>query len=111
LRQRITTRLKARLASDLIDEVRRLLERGLSPSQLEYYGLEYRYVTKYVTGELRRNDMFEKLNSAIHQFAKRQETWFRRMERRGTEITWLDAGRPLEELAGHILADLAGQSV
>jgi tRNA dimethylallyltransferase len=106
LRRRITNRLTTRLDSGLVEEVRGLLERGLTPSQLEYYGLEYRYVTKYVTGELRRNDMFQKLNSAIHQFAKRQETWFRRMERRGTSITWLDARRPIEDLVGLVVADL-----
>jgi tRNA dimethylallyltransferase len=65
---------------------------------MEFYGLEYRFVARHLTGELNRNDMFQKLNSAIHDFAKRQETWFRRMERNGIEIDWLDgAGDPVAE--------------
>ena len=98
LRQRITARLKARLAAGMVAEVERLLAAGVPDTLLEFYGLEYRFVARHLRGELNRNDMFQKLNSAIHDFAKRQETWFRRMERNGTQIHWLDgAGDPLGE--------------
>jgi tRNA dimethylallyltransferase len=98
LRERITARLKARLASGMIEEVDRLHRQGVPYETLEFYGLEYRFVARFLKGELSRNDLFQKLNSAIHDFAKRQETWFRRMERLGTDIRWLDgAGEPLEE--------------
>ncbi len=98
LRQRITARLKARLASGLIEEVAELHRKGVSFETLENFGLEYRFVARHLKGELNRNDLFQKLNSAIHDFAKRQDTWFRRMERHGTEIHWLDgAGKPLQE--------------
>lgn len=90
LKARITKRLKTRIANGLIDEVRDLLDSGLNSKQLMFYGLEYRYVTQHVIGQMNRNDMFQKLNSAIHQFAKRQMTWFRRMERKGIDIEWLD---------------------
>lgn len=90
LRQRITTRLRQRLDEGMIDEVRRLHARGVSWERLDYYGLEYRFVASYLQGDISRNDMFQKLNSAIHQFAKRQETWFRRMEKQGIRIHWLD---------------------
>jgi tRNA dimethylallyltransferase len=98
LRQRITERLRVRLASGMIEEVERLLRNGVPYETLEFYGLEYRFVARFLKGELNRNDMFQKHNSAIHDFAKRQETWFRRMERQGTAIRWLDgAGDPLAE--------------
>ncbi|MDD2319646.1 MAG: tRNA (adenosine(37)-N6)-dimethylallyltransferase MiaA [Geobacteraceae bacterium] len=98
LRQRITTRLKERLAAGLIEEVAELHRQGVPYETLEFYGLEYRFVARHLKGELNRNDLFQKLNSAIHDFAKRQDTWFRRMERQGTEIHWLDgAGRPPQE--------------
>jgi tRNA dimethylallyltransferase len=90
LRQRITARLKERLDNGLIEEVEQLHNSGLSFEKLDYYGLEYRFVGQYVQGLLNRNDMYQKLNSSIHQFAKRQETWYRRMEKRGTIIHWLD---------------------
>ena len=80
LRERISARLTDRLKNGMIDEVKQLMENGLSPEELQYYGLEYRYITCYLTGDLNRNDMTQKLRSAIHQFAKRQDTWFRRME-------------------------------
>jgi len=96
VRLRITQRLKSRLENGMIEEVKRLLHNGLKPEQLTFYGLEYRYVTQYVTGELSYDEMFSKLNTAIHQFSKRQMTWFRRMEKRGTVIHWLD-GRLHEE--------------
>jgi tRNA dimethylallyltransferase len=98
LRQRITARLRERLAGGLIEEVERLRTSGIPWDTLEFYGLEYRFVARHLKGELNRNDMFQKLNSAIHDFAKRQETWFRRMERNGVAIHWLDgAGEPLAE--------------
>lgn len=98
LRRRITARLSARLDAGLIDEVERLHREGVSYETLDFYGLEYRFVARHLQGELTRNDLFQKLNSAIHDFAKRQETWFRRMERQGVGIHWLDgAGEPEEE--------------
>ena len=90
LRRRITERLKARLSGGMIEEVERLLAAGVPAERLDWYGLEYRFVTRYLRGELNRNDMFQKLNAAIHEFAKKQENWFRRMERDGVEIIWLD---------------------
>lgn len=90
LRRRITQRLQERLDTGMIAEVEQLLDAGVTHASLEYYGLEYRFISRHLQGELNRNDMVQKLNSAIHQFAKRQETWFRRMERRGTVIHWLD---------------------
>jgi tRNA dimethylallyltransferase len=99
LRQRITRRLQQRLEHGLIEEVASLRVAGVSWETLDYYGLEYRFVAWHLQGQLSRNDLFQKLNSAIHQFAKRQETWFRRMERQGVAIHWLDAaGDPLDEL-------------
>jgi tRNA dimethylallyltransferase len=89
-RQRITNRLKQRLDEGMIDEVQKLLDSGLTPEQLIYYGLEYKYLTLHLTGELTYDEMFEKLEIAIHQFAKRQMTWFRGMEKRGTKIHWID---------------------
>lgn len=93
-RQRITQRLKARLDAGMIDEVRRLLMGGVSPDDLIYYGLEYKYVTLHVIGKLTFHEMFTRLETAIHQFAKRQMTWFRGMERRGTCIHWLPFDMP-----------------
>jgi tRNA dimethylallyltransferase len=90
LRRRITDRLRARLDSGMIEEVHRLHSSGLNWERLDYYGLEYRYVGAYLSGKLNLNDMFQKLNSAIHGFAKRQENWFRRMEKRGIVINWID---------------------
>ncbi len=95
LRRRITERLRQRLALGLVDEVRSLLASGVSAQQLDSYGLEYRFISRHLLGELNRNDMFQKLNSAIHDFAKRQETWFRRMEKHGVPIHWLDASGDL----------------
>jgi len=99
VRRRITERLKSRLSGGMIDEVRRLLAEGVPAARLDSYGLEYRFVSRYLSGELNRNDMFQKLNSAIHDFAKRQDTWFRKMEKHGVGIIWLDASAdPLEKL-------------
>lgn len=88
-RARIDARLKARLDEGMIDEVKALLDSGISSDDLIYYGLEYKFVTQYLIGELSREEMEEKLRIAIHQFAKRQMTWFRGMERRGIKINWL----------------------
>jgi tRNA dimethylallyltransferase len=90
IRERITQRLKLRLASGMIDEIQRLLKSGVKPEQLIFYGLEYKYLTLYVTGEITYTEMFNKLNTAIHQYAKRQMTWFRRMEKKGFTINWID---------------------
>jgi tRNA dimethylallyltransferase len=96
-RQKITRRLKQRLDDGMVDEVRRLLDSGISPDDLIYYGLEYKYLTLYATGQMSYDDMFSKLETAIHQFAKRQMTWFRGMERRGFNIHWIDASMPMAE--------------
>lgn len=101
-RQRITHRLKARLEEGMVDEVRHLLER-ITPEDLLYYGLEYKYVGQYVLGQLSYNDMFRQLEIAIHQFAKRQMTWFRGMERRGISIHWLEATEDVGKLVEQIL--------
>ena len=99
-RLRITKRLKERLEGGMIEEVEHLMKSGLSSSDLEYYGLEYKYVVKYLIGELSYQQMFEQLNTAIHQFAKRQMTWFRRMERNGMKIHWIDGYLPMEDKLG-----------
>ena len=97
-RAKITTRLKKRLEEEqMIDEVKHLLDYGIKPDDLVYYGLEYKYVTLYLTGKLTYGEMFEQLETAIHQFAKRQMTWFRGMERRGFNIHWINADIPTEE--------------
>lgn len=95
-RKKITERLKARLDEGLVEEVRGLLDRGLSSEDLIYYGLEYKFVTEYVIGKITYNEMFSLLETAIHQFAKRQMTWFRGMERRGFDINWIDASLPMD---------------
>lgn len=88
-RMRITSRLKSRLEEGMIEEVRALLDSGITPEDLIYYGLEYKFVTMYILGEYTYEEMFVNLETAIHQFAKRQMTWFRGMEKRGTKINWL----------------------
>lgn len=88
-RQRITKRLKARLDAGMIDEVKNLLESGIDAADLIYYGLEYKYLTMYIIGQLAYDEMVSQLEIAIHQFAKRQMTWFRGMERRGIKINWI----------------------
>jgi len=87
-KRRITERLKQRLAAGMIEEVEELLRKGVSLEKLNYFGLEYKYVSQYIDGKLNYNDMFQKLNSAIHNFAKRQMTWFRKMEKEGVKINW-----------------------
>lgn len=89
-RDRITQRLRTRLEQGMVQEVERLIASGIKPEALTFYGLEYRFLTQYVLGELPYDEMFRLLNTAIHQFAKRQMTWFRRMERKGIVITWID---------------------
>jgi tRNA dimethylallyltransferase len=96
-RKRITQRLRQRLDEGMIEEVQGLLDKGISSEQLEYYGLEYKFIAKYLSNELSHIQMFEQLNTAIHQFAKRQMTWFRRMERNGATMWWIDGYIPMEE--------------
>ncbi len=95
-REKITRRLKQRLEEGMVDEVRRLLEEGIPAEDLIYYGLEYKFLTLYATGQLSYEEMFSQLEIAIHQFAKRQMTWFRGMERRGVKIHWVEATLPME---------------
>lgn len=102
-RMRISRRLKSRLDEGMIDEVQSLLDSGIAPDDLIYYGLEYKYVTLYLTGQLTYDDMFRQLETAIHQFAKRQMTWFRGMERRGFTIHWLPWSMPDDEKVEQIL--------
>jgi len=90
IRERITARLRQRLDSGMADEVRNLILSGIPPEKLIFYGLEYKYLTLYVTGKITFDEMFVKLDTGIHQFAKRQMTWFRRMERNGVNINWLE---------------------
>lgn len=96
-RERISRRLRDRLVEGLVSEVEKLLASGISAEQLIYYGLEYKYVTLYVTGAMAYEEMVSGLEIAIHQFAKRQMTWFRGMERRGVKINWIDAAMPAQQ--------------
>lgn len=98
VRQRITNRLQRRFEEGMIEEVKSLIERGVSVETLQYYGLEYKFITQYLIGELSYNTMVSSLNTAIHQFAKRQMTWFRRMEKRGINIHWLKPESAVEYL-------------
>lgn len=107
-RKRISERLRQRLETGMIDEVGRLLERGLDPQTLIYYGLEYKYITLYLTGKVSYEKMVSDLEIAIHQFAKRQMTWFRGMERKGTVIHWIDATLPAEQKKQQIMDLLRG---
>jgi len=103
VKKRITLRLKERLEQGLIDEVEQLNKQGVSWETLNFYGLEYRFVAQYLQGQLTKNDMFQKLNSAIHLFSKKQSTWLRRLEKNGTKIHWLDGNQPiLEQAMKHI---------
>jgi tRNA dimethylallyltransferase len=96
-RKRITERLHLRLKNGMVEEVEGLLKQGITAERMDYYGLEYRYITKYLLAEMTYDEMVERLNSAIHQFAKRQMTYFRGMERRGIPIYWLDGMLSMEE--------------
>ena len=102
-REKITRRLKARLDEGMVDEIRSLINEGINPDGLIYYGLEYKFVTEYAVGNMSYDEMFRQLEIAIHQFAKRQMTWFRGMERRGFHINWIDATLPMEEKIETIL--------
>ena len=103
-REKITRRLKARLEEGMIEEVKGLLAEGIPAEDLIYYGLEYKFVTEYLVGKTTYDEMFQRLEIAIHQFAKRQMTWFRGMERRGFIIHWIDALLPMDEKVQQILA-------
>jgi tRNA dimethylallyltransferase len=94
----------------MIDEIKRLLDKGISPDDLIYYGLEYKYLTLYVIGKLSYDEMFEQLEIAIHQFAKRQMTWFRGMERRGIPIHWIDASLSTDEKIAQVKSYLFNQN-
>lgn len=107
IRKRITERLHQRLDEGMVDEARQLLNQGIDPEQLISYGLEYKYLTWYLTGEMDYDTMVERLNIAIHQFAKRQMTWFRRMQRKGTEIHWIDGYLPMKEKVKQVKALLS----
>ena len=96
-REKITRRLKVRLENGMVEEVKALLDEGIPAEDLIYYGLEYKFLTEYLTGQLTYDEMFQRLEIAIHQFAKRQMTWFRGMERRGFNINWINATLPMEE--------------
>lgn len=102
-REKITRRLKARLDEGMVDEIRALLAEGIKPEDLIYYGLEYKFVTEYVVGNMSYAEMFRQLEIAIHQFAKRQMTWFRGMERRGFHINWIDATLPMDKKVERII--------
>ena len=103
-RAKISRRLKARLEEGMIEEVKGLLAEGIPADDLIYYGLEYKFVTEYLVGKLAYDEMFQRLEIAIHQFAKRQMTWFRGMERRGFTIHWIDALQPMADKVQQILA-------
>lgn len=103
-RRRITERLKTRLKEGMVDEVKRLLDSGIKPESLIYYGLEYKYITQYLIGEMSYDEMFRQLEIAIHQFSKRQMTWFRHMESNGFFIHWLDGYMPTNEKIDKILS-------
>ncbi len=96
-RNKISIRLKYRLENGMIDEVKDLINEGISHERLQFLGLEYQYISKYLLNEMSYNEMFLKLETSIHQYAKRQMTWFRKMEREGNQIHWLDATKPMEE--------------
>ncbi|TXB66730.1 tRNA (adenosine(37)-N6)-dimethylallyltransferase MiaA [Vicingus serpentipes] len=103
-RERITNRLKKRFKEEgMLEEVKQLIENGVSADKLKFYGLEYKIITEHLLGEITYNEMFEKLNVAIHQFAKRQMTWFRKMERNGFNINWIDGALSLDDKLAFIL--------
>ena len=110
-REKITRRLKVRLEEGMVEEVKALLDEGIPADDLIYYGLEYKFVTEYLIGEITYDEMFTRLEIAIHQFAKRQMTWFRGMERRGFEIHWIDATLPMEEKVFQIMQIVNCKSV
>ena len=103
VRERISVRLRERLDNGLIEEGERLLASGITPERLMRYGLEYRFLALYLTGQISRDELFRGLETAIHQFAKRQMTWFRRMERQGVVIHWIDGQLPMDEKVAAVL--------
>jgi tRNA dimethylallyltransferase len=107
-RERISQRLKDRFEKGMEQEVRQLLEQGTDPETLIYYGLEYKYITLFITGKLSYDEMLKSLETAIHQFAKRQMTWFRGMERKGIKIHWIDGELPMEEKISNTMSLLSG---
>jgi tRNA dimethylallyltransferase len=107
-RKSITSRLNQRLNAGMIEEVKGLLEKGVSEESMIYYGLEYKYITLYLTGKTSYDDMVKRLETAIHQFAKRQMTWFRGMEKKGTRISWIDGEQPMEKKVEQVLRLLHG---
>jgi tRNA dimethylallyltransferase len=102
-RQRISERLRLRFEEGMTEEVRQLLNLGIDPETLIYYGLEYKYITLFITGRLTYDEMFSSLETAIHQYAKRQMTWFRGMERKGKKIHWIDGELPMEEKVDEVI--------
>ena len=110
-REKITQRLRQRLDEGMVDEIRSLLKSGISAEDLMYYGLEYKFITEFVIGKTTYEEMFRQLEIAIHQFAKRQMTWFRGMERRGFTIHWVDAQLPMEQKVEFVRQLYKGQNV
>jgi len=106
-REKITNRLSHRLNNGLIEEVEQIIKDGLPIEDLAYYGLEYKWACDYLQGEISKKELFEGLNTAIHQFSKRQMTWFRRMEKQGYHIVWLNETDGMENKLNHILTTLA----
>jgi tRNA dimethylallyltransferase len=102
-RKRITQRLKLRLEAGMVEEVKHLIENGVKTETLIYYGLEYKYITLYLLGKISYNEMVNELEIAIHQFAKRQMTWFRGMERKGIKINWIDGQLPMDEKVANVI--------
>ena len=108
-REKISRRLRVRLDEGMVNEVRKIIDSGVKPEDLIYYGLEYKYLTEYIRGDYSYNEMFSRLEIAIHQFAKRQMTWFRGMERRGFTIHWVDGTLPFELLCKQITEKIKEQ--
>ncbi len=108
-RENISKRLRTRLDAGMAEEVRSLLDEGIAPEDLEYYGLEYKYLTQYITGRLDYRNMVSELEIAIHQFAKRQMTWFRGMERRGINIHWIPYALPLQDKVSFVMQTLRAE--
>ncbi len=106
IRNRITERLDQRLSEGLIEEIQGLMDNGIDADKLKFYGLEYKFITQYILEEIDYNQMFSSLNTAIHQFAKRQETWWRKMEKSGTKILWINGNISMEEKIAFIISQL-----
>jgi len=102
-RTRITERLKYRLENGMIEEAKKLIETGMSFEDMEYYGLEYKFLARFLSGKINYDELFSQLNTAIHQFSKRQMTWFRKMEKEGTKIHWIDGNQDIDKKIKYIL--------